>query len=210
MLHQLTRVLRSQIGDEVILFSWDGTEIIYEITAIEKKKVMLRGKGQNMPKTEPKKRITLFQALPNKYEKIEYILQKWVEVGIQQFVFFRSDYSQKLVLSPSKQIRFQDIAKEALEQCGGLVMPAIRYLEKFPEPLQSAPNIILDTIWTNTTLQSMSQYQDIGVWVGPEGGWSPLERAKMESYGFINAHLWDRVLRTETAGIVVSFALIHS
>ena len=37
MLHQLTRVLRSQIGDQVILFSGDGTEIIYEITAIEKK-----------------------------------------------------------------------------------------------------------------------------------------------------------------------------
>ena len=62
--------------------------------------------------------ITLYQALPNKIEKIEYILQKGVEVGIGKFVFFRSDFSQKLVLSDTKKVRLRAIVREAVEQCG--------------------------------------------------------------------------------------------
>ena len=62
--------------------------------------------------------ITLYQALPNKIEKIEYILQKGVEVGIGKFVFFRSDFSQKLSLSDTKKVRLIAIAREAVEQCG--------------------------------------------------------------------------------------------
>lgn len=76
LLHQLTRVLRSQIGDTIILFSNDGMEVTYEITKIEKKRIDLRGVSQILPQTEAKKQITLYQAIPNKYEKIEYILQK--------------------------------------------------------------------------------------------------------------------------------------
>lgn len=209
LLHQLTRVLRSQIGDTIILFSNDGMEVTYEITKIEKKRIDLRGVSQILPQTEAKKQITLYQAIPNKYEKIEYILQKWVEVGIQKFVFFRSDYSQKLILSDVKKRRFSEIAKEALEQCGGIRFPEIAYLEQFPEPNNTLTHIVLDTVGSDTTIQAISQYQNMGVWVGPEGGWSPEERIKMGSYGFINARFWNRVLRTETAGTAISFALIH-
>jgi 16S rRNA (uracil1498-N3)-methyltransferase len=74
--HQLTRVLRIQIGEEVALFDGDGSETIYEVTAIDKKSVSLRGQDRVFPQTEPRRSITLYQAMPNKYEKIEYILQK--------------------------------------------------------------------------------------------------------------------------------------
>ena len=62
-------------------------------------------------------------------EKIEYILEKGVEVGVKRFVFFRSEHSQKLVLSENKKLRFLSIAREALEQCGGMVMPEIEFFE---------------------------------------------------------------------------------
>lgn len=52
--------------------------------------------------------------------------------------------------------------------------------------------------------------QDIGLWVGPEGGWSDDERNKMSEKGFIFARFGERVLRTETAGIVTAFALLHA
>ena len=89
--------------------------------------------------------------MPNKYEKIEYILQKGVEIGITKFVFFRSDRSQKLLVTPAKIERFENIAREALEQCGGMVMPEIRWLEKLPENLEQITDknyssIVLDTL----------------------------------------------------------------
>jgi 16S rRNA (uracil1498-N3)-methyltransferase len=123
-------VLRIQVGEHVILFDGDGSETRYEVTTIDKKSVSLRGQDRVFPQTEAKRMITLYQAMPNKYEKIEYIIQKGVEVGISRFVFFRSDRSQKLILSPSKIERFVSIAREAVEQCGGVRVPEIEFLEK--------------------------------------------------------------------------------
>jgi 16S rRNA (uracil1498-N3)-methyltransferase len=76
MVHQLTRVMRIQVGESIILFDGDGSENIYEIVAITKNSLSLRGKDRTFPKTEPERSISLYQALPNKLEKLEYIIQK--------------------------------------------------------------------------------------------------------------------------------------
>jgi len=217
--HQLTRVLRIQVGDHVVLFDGDGSETEYGVVNIDKKSITLRGKSQARPNTEPKKHVILYQAMPNKHEKIEYILQKWVEVGISRFIFFRSDRSQKLILSPAKIDRFITIAREAVEQCGGVVMPQIDFVEKSllaPQVLdwfvtsQWQRDIVLDTTGILRRCSEFTDMQDIGLWVGPEGGWSDDERNKMSEKGFIFARFGERVLRTETAGIVTVFALLHA
>lgn len=114
--------------------------------------------AEYFPNTEPKKQISLYQALPNKYEKIEYIIQKGVEIGIHRFIFFRSDRSQKLILSTSKMERFISIAREALEQCGGLTMPEILFLEKMPDTKNEETHIVLDTTGNITQLR---QYESL-------------------------------------------------
>lgn len=210
MVHQLTRVLRTQVSEHIILFSGDGKETEYEIISIDKKSIWLRWCSQNTPNTEPKKQVTLYQALPNKYEKIEYIIQKWVEIGIIRFVFFRSDRSQKLIISPGKIERYISIAREALEQCGGTIMPEILFLEKILDyNTSSATNIVLDTIGENMRISRYDSLQNISIWVGPEGGWSDDERSIMWDNGFIFARFGERVLRTETAGIVIGFGFIN-
>lgn len=214
ILHQLTRVLRVALWERIVLFSGDGTEIEYEITTIDKKSIWLRWVASRVPNTEPRKRVTLYQALPNKYEKIEYIIQKWVEIGIARFVFFRSDRSQKLLLSPSKIDRFITIAREALEQCGGVVMPEIACIDRFPHTVVDTTiqttHIVLDTIWESIRISQYDNLQDISLWVGPEGGWSDTERMKMYDNGSIFARFGERVLRTETAGIVISFGFLNA
>lgn len=210
IVHQLTRVMRVGVWDEIVLFDGDGSEYLYSIETITKKSITLRGIGRQFPATEPKKSITLYQALPNKLEKIEYILQKWVEVGIRRFVFFRSDFSQKLVISDAKQSRLISIAREALEQCGGLIMPEIVFDGNMPVPHSDERHITLDTTGISLKMQEMPKNEAISLWVGPEGGWSPKEREKMKDNGFIFARFGERVLRTETAGVVVSFALFHA
>lgn len=129
--HQLSRVLRAKIGDEIILFSEESGEFLYEIVEISKKNIQLSQKNRiERPSPENLKNISLFQALPNKLEKIEWILQKNIEIGVQKFVFFKSERSQKLFISDSKKQRFLEIAREALEQCGGIKMPEIIFSEK--------------------------------------------------------------------------------
>jgi 16S rRNA (uracil1498-N3)-methyltransferase len=207
--HQLTRVLRIQLWDHITLFSWDNREIEYEIVSIDKKQISIRWIQEKFPDIEPKKHIILYQALPNKYEKIEYIIQKWVEIGISRFVFFRSDRSQKLVLTPAKKERFDSIAREALEQCGWLKMPQITWEEGIPQDVSESENIVLDTIGENKKISSYDAMENISLWVGPEGGWSEVERSNMLKNGFIFARFGNRVLRTETAWIVISFGFIN-
>lgn len=209
MVNQITKVLRMREGESIVLFDGDESETEYVLEKIEKKSLRLRGKWRCFPESEPKKKVFLYQALPNKHEKIEFIIQKWVEIGIRKFVFFRSDRSQKLILSESKKERFVTIAKEALEQCGGLVMPEILFLDTFPEPDTHISHIVLDTVGKSSAISEFRDLQDVGVWIGPEWGWSDTERAKMSQYDFIFAHFWKRVLRTETAWIVVSFSLLN-
>lgn len=208
LVNQISRVLRMKEGESVILFDGDGSETIYEIQEIAKKTIHLRGKERYFPNTEPKKNITLCQALPNKYEKIEFILQKWIEVGIKKFFFFRSERSQKLMLSDAKKERFTLIAKEALEQCWGVIFPEIIFLETFPEVTPGA-NLVLDTVGKESYGREFLDIQDMVVWVGPEWGWSEGERTNMNDYDFIFVHFWRRVLRTETAGVVTAFSLIY-
>jgi len=76
MIHQFTRVLRLAPGEHVILFDGDMSETEYEIMSIEKKSIFMKGVVRTFPQREPQKYIALYQALPNKVEKIEYILQK--------------------------------------------------------------------------------------------------------------------------------------
>jgi 16S rRNA (uracil1498-N3)-methyltransferase len=202
--------MRISIGEDIILFDGDGSEMLYEIESITKNTISLRGKDRRFPKTESQKNISLYQALPNKLEKLEYIIQKWVEIGIRRFIFFRSDFSQKLILTESKKDRLITIAREALEQCGWLVMPGIEFIDRVTTYDLWPMNLVLDTTGRSIKVTEISESYDISIWIGPEGGWSEKEREKMKENSFLFARFWERVLRTETAGIVASFAILHA
>lgn len=67
-------------------------------------------------------------------------------------------------------------------------MPEIQFLNHFPEEISiDTSNIVLDTIGENRRLISYDSLSDMNLWVGPEGGWSELERQKMIDKGFIFA-----------------------
>ena len=74
--HQISHVLRSQTGDTVVLFNGDGYDHDYRIQTITKREIELTHIEARENKSDSSMSIRLYQSLPNKYEKIEYILQK--------------------------------------------------------------------------------------------------------------------------------------
>lgn len=214
LVHQLTRVLRSKPGDRVVLFSETGGGE-YEISAIEKKRLSFVRIREIEASGDPKTKITLFQALPNKYEKLEYAIQKGVEVGISDFVFFPSERSQKLAITEGKIERFQSIAREAVEQCYGFRMPTLHFEKAFPKVPASVPSMFLHTDSEST--KSLPDFlasfpkdcRHVALFVGPEGGFSPAEVQKAMTEGAVPVKAGGRILRTETAGPVMAFALLR-
>ncbi len=207
---QVSVVLRSRIWDQIILFNWDWTDYVYVITSISKKWIWLEYKSGILNNSDSKLHITLFQALPNKFEKIDYILQKWTEVGILEFVFFRAERSSKLVISENKLTRFHSVVKEALEQCWWNIMPTISIIDKLEPCLIKDRTYLCHTKWTKTINENISSW-NIGIIVWPEWWFSDKEISDFEKIGnieFIN--FWERILRTETMSWVLAFKLIHS
>lgn len=150
IIHQIVSVLRSKTGDEFVFFNGDGTEYSYRLEAIGKKRLEFSLIGVVPGTSDPSKKLRLVQSMPNRWEKIEFILQKGVEVGISSFAFVRSDRSQNLPVTPSKVERMLSVAKEALEQSGGNAFPEIHFSDdRLSAQIDSANphmSVVLDTV----------------------------------------------------------------
>ena len=224
--HQLVKVLRIKEWKKVIFFDWKiQKDYIYEIIEINKKTIKTYFIEEIDKETELEFELNLFQALPNKLEKIEYILQKWVEVWIKNFVFYRSERSQKLIISNKKFDRLYKILLEAVEQCWRNIIPSFK-LEAEDYKWKFLSNFEWDEymkVWKNAIFlhtedkesKNLQDYissivwniekQDIYIW--PEWWFSEEEISYFERNNFSRIHLWNRILRTETAWIVVWFTL---
>lgn len=106
-----------------------------------------------------------------------------------------------------------DIAREALEQCGGNRMPSIRFETKKIFPLKKKENIfVLHT--TDNTSQNLADISkmnldELSLFVGPEGGWSDAEVMQFQNQNATFISCGKRILRTETAGVVAAFYLLN-
>jgi 16S rRNA U1498 N3-methylase RsmE len=84
---------------------------------------------------------------------------------MRKFVFFRSDFSQKLILTEAKQKRLITIAREAVEQCGGLVIPEIVFTDRITKYDPLITNVVLDTTGKLIKVSEIPKNHDISIWV---------------------------------------------
>lgn len=210
--HQLTRVLRARVWQEVIFFDGiDFKDIVYEMIHIDKKSVSFKRKYIRKKSLGLETEMILYQACPNKLSKFETIVQKCCEVWYKKIIFFESERSQKLIVSENKKQRFQKIAIEAIEQCSGNIIPEIEFLQphiSLWEKItwgqeQISQSIICHTQWQGSYwLSELKFSQKINIIVGPEGWFSPKE---IENIPAQKVCFWDRILRCETVWEVIWF-----
>lgn len=215
ILNQLNKVLRSKSWDKFIFFNWlENIDNIFELKQIEKREAYLEKVEEIENNSEIDFDLNIFQALPNKLDKIEYIIGKWVEVWVTGFYFFRSERSQKLNLSENKIERLNKIIIEAVEQSGRSRVPELIIEDNISlEDFNWNENIIFHTkSEKSTSLKELNlDYNKwINLFVWPEGWFSEDEINVFENLKFLKVHLWNRILRTETTWVVSSFFLIQN
>ena len=175
--------------------------------------------------TELANRIYLFQGLP-KGDKMELIIQKAVELGVHEIIpVAMKNCVVKLddKKAASKVKRWQAISESAAKQSKRTLIPEIQMPLSWKEAVKKAQELDIVLVpyenergmdATREVMQNIKKGQSIGVFVGPEGGFSPEEIDGIAPMGVAEENatyrisLGRRILRTETAGLATLSMLI--
>ena len=210
-------VLRAREGEEITLCDGEGMDYQCRIASLERG-VLLDILSKEVCETEPKVKITLYQGLP-KADKMELIIQKCVELGVDRIVAVSTERTiVKLDKKEAKKLeRWQKIAEAAAKQSGRGKIPEIgQQVLKFKEAVAEAKEldgaIIPYEKEEETGIRQFVQGfkgESIGVFIGPEGGFAEEEIALAQDNGIRPITLGKRILRTETAGMTTTAILLY-
>ncbi len=211
--HHLAHVMRARQGDQIELVNGLGTLAQGEIVEIRKEHARIR--IQRLERELPlKKGIILAQAIP-KANRLDFILEKGTELGVEAFWLFPGLLSVKKELFPQQLERAHSLMIAAMKQCGRLTLPSLviqPFLKEWPimdgslffgDLDSSAP--LFEEAWK--THQPLT-YPVIFV-TGPESGLHPQEVNLLRERGGIGVKLHENILRTETASLVALSLMSH-
>jgi 16S rRNA (uracil1498-N3)-methyltransferase len=224
--HQIKHVLRLEVGDRVVVLNGIGKEYQVELVGLEE--IRITGKIVEISKSKSKFNITLHLFFPlTKKDKVEWILQKCTEVGVSAFHPFVSQRSlvQSMQLKGNKRVRWEAIIREAAEQSGRVRLPALYE----PVHLRSAvleASSSLDSAFAACVSEEKYSLKDalaewaddieeknimpeIGLFIGPEGGFTEDEVELMKENGVLTVSLGPQILRMETAAVVFPALVLH-
>ena len=209
----LTRVLRLGVGDTVILFDGGGKEFPAEIVEARRQSVLFKVAEGAKVDRESDLNLVLALGLPRP-AIMDLIVQKVTELGVHEIVPVSTERTQEWLTGEkgvSRQKRWDRIAQEAARQSGRNRVPRISPLTSFNQVLEQRKDTGLKVIcWEGEesgslrqTLAAKTGSSRCCVLIGPEGGFSITEVGQAVAAGFQSISLGRRILRTETAAIMV-------
>ena len=209
--NHIKNVLRLKTGDSLLISS--GDKIDEEHIRADIDSVDERGR-------ELASKIYLFQGLP-KADKMELVIQKAVELGAFEVIpvaMKRSVVKLDAKKAESKVKRWNAIAESAAKQSKRSILPQVSDVVTFAQAVKMAENCQIKLLpyecadgmeKTKRLIENITPGQDIAVFIGPEGGFDldELELAKEAGCEIIT--LGKRILRTETAGMMLLSVLMY-
>ena len=202
--HYLTGVMRRGAGDLVGLFNGRDGEWLAEITDAGKRAASLKCREQVREQTGVPDLWLCFA--PIKKARTDFIAEKACEMGCARLVPVFTQYTNA---ERVRTDRLRAHAIEAAEQCGGVSVPEVAdpvtldlLLADWPEGRQI---MFCDESGSGHTAQEVLREAGAAPWailVGPEGGFSPEEAARLRALPFAHAvSLGPRILRADTAAV---------
>ena len=214
----ISKVLRCRIGEELEVCDNNNNEYICEITNIDKNQVELNIVEKVDIQRESDLKIKVYQGLP-KGPKMEMILQKLTEVGVDEIILVQTKRTVVKVddkKEDKKLERWERIIYEAAKQSKRGKIPSLRGVLTFKEALADMKeNDFNIAPYENEKTKSIKQaikgvnINNIGIFVGPEGGFEETEIEAIEDIGGQSVSLGPRILRTETASLVASSIVLY-
>ena len=213
--NHIKNVLRLHPGDTISVSDGTGRdEYRCHIEAFETDRVHLKLAFVKTADVELPVRLTLFQGLP-KSDKMDLIVQKSVELGITEIVpvelarcVTRLDRKKK----QARVRRWNTIAESAAKQSKRAVIPTVQDVMTLEEALSYSGTVEhklipyelnTDPSSAADIIEHIKAGESACMFIGPEGGFEEAEVEAARAAGFTDISLGRRILRTETAALVL-------
>jgi 16S rRNA (uracil1498-N3)-methyltransferase len=195
--HQMRRVLKLTPGETIGLCRGDGRELRLRLTGISGEAVVGEVIGR-MEAPAARRRVELLCAVL-KRENFEWVAAKATEVGVAAIVPLLTSRTVKTALRAD---RIGRIIRESAEQCGRCDLPTLSEPVPLADALSRGQGVFFDA--SGPSPEAVRLGEDIRIFIGPEGGWTPVEISLAAKSGCTIASLGGLTLRAETAAVVAS------
>lgn len=206
-----TKVLRFKIGEPIHLIDGAGNFYEAELSLVNEKKCLatiISG-----PKAQTKRPYHLHLAIaPTKnIDRMEWLVEKAVEIGIDEITFMRCKNSERTVIKEDRLIK---IAESAVKQSLQAYIPKIHGLTNFTDIIKTYADLKFIAHCEEHSKKTLKEFELHNrkslVLIGPEGDFSSEEIILAKTNGFTELSLGANRLRTETAGLFVcnAFSLL--
>ncbi len=201
--HHASRVLRMNTGDEIHLTDGSGHALLGVIETMGRsdlsgsilQKEFLPWEGAE---------LILALGLIRKRDRLEFAVEKAVELGVRKIILFQSDHTEK---APLKLNRLELIAQSAMKQSLRFYLPEIEYRNNLEEVLKSGRYdhmfIAHEKADSDQEINDHPSKGSVLLLVGPEGGFSESEVRLALAEGAEMISLGKHRLRAETAAITM-------
>jgi 16S rRNA (uracil1498-N3)-methyltransferase len=201
----ILKAKRLRVGDTVHLTDGKGSLGLFEIVQDRATQCIVRKVEMIESQLTRTYKIHLCIAPTKNISRIEWMLEKCTEIGLDTLTFVQCKHSERAKL---KTERLEKIAISALKQSKQVYLPSLSSLLEFKDFVKqnfgNAQKFIAYVPESSTAslFSYLKPQQDVLILVGPEGDFSPDEIDLALKNGFQSVSLGNTVLRTETAGLV--------
>ena len=205
IIKQIKGVLRFKKGEMIILSDGKGNNAEITLSFLSSDKIT--GTIDKVAKKEKtRRRVSLYLAVLKK-ENFELAVQKAVEAGVSEIIPVITERTIKTGLNID---RLKKIILEASEQSGRSFVPVLSPILKFQNALINGNNAEEKVIFhlDNDLYVPNKEAQNISIFVGPEGGFTPKEINLAKDSGYTVSSLGHLTLRAETAAIIATYRVV--
>lgn len=214
----IVKALRMKPGEGLVLCDGAGQDYACTLVEAAPDAAVCRVERAEASRGEPDVAVTLYMGLP-KGDKMDFIVQKAVELGAAKIVPFLAERSvsrpdQKTLRKKCE--RWRKIAREAAMQCGRGRVPVVGEPVTQAQAAQEAaacdaPLFLYEEERENGIRAALcgKSPRSVALMVGPEGGFAPGEADAARKAGMQSVSLGPRILRCETAPLAALSAVMY-
>ena len=222
--NHIANVLRMKVGDEIQICNTDTTENYnVELNEFSKDSIVCKVLEKIASEAESSINLKIFQGIPRS-DKMELIIQKSTELGVKAIVPVEMErcISKITGKDEKKKIeRWQKISEVAAKQSGRDIIPKIEHVIKIKEisehvseydmiivPYKKAEGYSFKDAIEELKIKD-NKNLNIGIVIGPEGGYEPSEVELLQNAGAKVVTLGKRILRTETVALAMASVIMY-